>query len=194
MSISRLLPLMIFTATLMVAACSTTGTQPNGQVLSPLTTADHVDLTRFMGRWYVIANISYWGERGYVGSYVEYALRDDGDIDDLFFGHKKSFDQPIKKITLKDWVVNTRTNSEWRASPFWPISFPYLILYVDANYQTAIIGYPDRSLGWIFSRNPNVSKQTLDIMYAKLAEQGYDTHLFLRVPQQAEQIGQSGFQ
>ncbi len=194
MKFSEILHVAIITATLSLVACSSTGPQSNKQAQRTPVTADYVDLKRFMGRWYVISNIPYWGERGYVGSYVEYALREDGDIDDFFFGHKESFDQPIKKITLKDSVVNTRTNAEWRASPFWPISFPYLILYVDTDYQTAIIGYPDRSLGWIFSRRPDVSDQALKVLYAKLSDYGYNTNQFLRVPQNAEEIGQPGFQ
>lgn len=194
MKLSRLFYAALITTTLGLTACATKGTQPNGQSMRPLVTAEYVDLKRFMGRWYVISNIPYWGERGYVGSYVEYALRDDGDIDDFFFGHKKSFDQPLQKITLKDSVVNTDTNAEWRASPFWPISFPYLILYVDADYQTAIIGYPDRSLAWIFSRKADISEQMLKMLQTKLSEHGYDVNQLLRVPQKVTDIGRPGFQ
>ena len=56
----------------------------NGILLAPATATvladllEHkppaVDLQRFMGRWYVIANIPYFAESGYVGSYVEYEV------------------------------------------------------------------------------------------------------------------------
>ncbi len=35
-----------------------------------------VDLPRYMGRWYVIANIPYSAEAGKVGAYTEYRLRE----------------------------------------------------------------------------------------------------------------------
>ena len=73
--------------------------------------------------------------------------RPDGDIDDQFFGYKKDFNAHPDNKVLKDWIVDRATNARWRASPFWPVSFPYLILHVDFRYQYALIGYPDKSLG-----------------------------------------------
>ena len=177
-----------------LVACAGHDIKAGDRATQPLVTAEYVDLDRFMGRWYVIANIPYWGERGYVGSYVEYVRREDGDIDDFYYGRKKSFDHPVKKTHLKDWVVNKKTNAEWRASPFWPLSFPYLILYVDPDYQMALIGYPDRSLGWIFSRSPAIPDATLQALYEKLQAQGYDVQMFRRVAQAPGDLGRDGFQ
>ena len=147
-----------------------------------------------MGRWYVIANIPYFGERDYVGSYVEYALRPDGDIDDFSIGHKGNFAAPADKKVLKDWVVKDSNNAEWRASPFWPLSFAYLILYVDPGYRFALIGYPGKSLGWVFARSPEVSAGTYRSLLTRFDAQGDDTTLFQRVPQTRAQLGQPGFQ
>ena len=65
------------------AACSGPPPNPNPRAAVPLQTVP-VDLQRYMGRWYVIANIPYFGERGNVGSYAEWALRPDGRIDDAY--------------------------------------------------------------------------------------------------------------
>jgi len=180
--------------TLLLAACASTPPNPNPRAEQPLVLAKSVDLDRFMGRWYVIANIPYFAERGYVGSYVEYALRKDGDIDDYFLGHKTTFDAPLEKKTLKDWVIEGTNNARWKSSPFWPLSFDFLIIDVDADYQTAMIGYPDKKWGWIFAREPTLDDATYAKLIAKLDAQGYDTSRFRKVPQSAEQIGQPGFQ
>ncbi|MBL6750820.1 MAG: lipocalin family protein [Nevskia sp.] len=161
---------------------------------APLALAPAVDLQRFMGRWYVIANIPYFGERGYVGSYVEYAQRPDGGIDDLFFGHKGGFDAPLDKKTLKDRVVAGTNNARWRASPFWPVSFPYLILYVDPDYQYALVGYPDKRWGWVFARSPDISDDVYQQLLMRFYTQGYDISRFERVPQTKTQVGRAGFQ
>lgn len=184
----------LFLAVMCLAASACSSLPFSRTIQTPLATVEHVDLPRFMGRWYVISNIPYWGEKGYVGSYVEYSIRDDGDIDDIFFGRKQTFEQPYSETRLKDWVVNKKTNAEWRASPFWPVSFAYLILYVDPEYQSAIIGYPDRSLGWIFSRSPDISQEKLKELYGKLVEQGYDLKQFRRIPQKPVDIGADGYQ
>lgn len=178
----------------LLSACAATPDNPNPRAAAPLTLAPSVDLQRFMGRWYVIANIPYFAEAGYVGSYVEYALRADGDIDDFYYGHKYSFDRPLEQKQLKDWVVAGSNNAHWRSSPFWPLSFDYQILYVDPAYQYALIGYPGKKWGWIFARSPQVSDRKYRELLALLDRQGYDTTRFLRVPQSIDQLGQPGFQ
>ena len=37
----------------------------------PLEAVDYVDLNRYMGRWYLIANIPNFAERGNIAPYVE---------------------------------------------------------------------------------------------------------------------------
>lgn len=197
-SMTKITLLPAFLATLLFTAgslgCASAPPNPNPRAAVPLALAPSVDLPRFMGRWYVIANIPYFGERGYVGSYVEYALRADGDIDDYFFGHQKSFDAPLEKKMLKDWVIPGTNNAQWKARPFWPLAFDFLILNVDADYQTTLIGYPDKQWGWIFARTPEIDEATYAKLLAKLDAQGYDISRFRKVPQRAEQIGQPGFQ
>ena len=180
--------------TLALAACAAAPPNPNPRAEAPLKVAASIDLDRFMGRWYVIANIPYYGERGYVGSYVEYARRDDGRIDDLFIGHKGSFEAPLTTTRLIDTVVENTGNAMWKASPLWPLRFDFLILDVDADYSTALIGYPDKSLGWIFSRDPIMDEASYAANLAKLDAEGYDTSRFRRVPQRVGQVGVEGFQ
>lgn len=178
----------------LLAGCAGTPPNRNPRAQDPLVLAPHVDLDAFMGRWYVIANIPYFGERGYVGSYVEYKLRPDGDIDDIFFGRKGDFTAPVDRKNLKDRVVDRSTNAQWRASPFWPVSFPYLILYVDPAYQYALIGYPDKELGWVFSRSPDMPDDVYRSLMSRFDSQGYDVSRFSRVPQRPQQVGLPGFQ
>jgi len=178
----------------LLSACAAAPENPDPRAAAPLTLAPAVDLNRFMGRWYVIANIPYFAEAGYVGSYVEYALRPDGDIDDVYYGHKSSFDKPLEKKELKDSVVAGSNNAHWRSSPFWPLSFDYQILYVDPAYQYALIGYPDRKWGWVFARSPVIGEPQYRALLARLEQQGYDIARFQRVPQSIEQLGLPGFQ
>jgi apolipoprotein D and lipocalin family protein len=181
-------------AAALLGGCAGTPESSDPRAQAPLRLAPAVDLDRFMGRWYVIANIPYFAEAGYVGSYVEYALRQDGDIDDFYFAHKASFEKPLEKKTLKDSVVPGTHNAQWRSSPFWPLSFGYYILYVDPDYQYALIGYPDRKWGWVFARSPQISEAKYHELLARFDQQGYDTARFQRVPQTIEQLGLPGFQ
>ena len=194
MTLRSIVSLLCAAACVLLGACADAPANPNPRADAPLTLAPAVDLQRFMGRWYVIANIPYFAEQGYVGSYVEYTLRADGDIDDLYFGRKSSFEKPLEQKTLKDSVVSGSNNAEWRSSPFWPVSFSYLILYVDPAYQYALIGYPGRKWGWVFARSPEISDTAYQQLLAELDRHGYDSTRFQRVPQQVDQLGKPGFQ
>ncbi|PMS18068.1 lipocalin [Trinickia dabaoshanensis] len=173
-------------------ACTQPPPNPNPRANVPLQTVP-VDLPRYMGRWYIIANIPYFAERGYVGSYAQWSLRPDGQIDDRFAGHKKRFDAPLTEYHFVDKVVSGSGNGEWRVRLFWPIYVTQLTVYVDPDYRYTILGYPDKSLGWIFSRSPDVSDEVYRSLLVRMEAMGYDTSRVRRVPQLPSQLGKPGF-
>lgn len=161
---------------------------------SGLPQAFSFDLNRYMGRWYVIANIPYWAENGNVGAYVEYRRRDDGDIDDLYFYHPRNFDTPLEEKKGRAYVVAGSGGTQWRVTFLWPIYVDYQVLYVDPDYRYALVGYPDKSLGWVFSREPEIDAATYRSLLAKFATLGYDVSKFKRIPQTPAQMNLPGFQ
>lgn len=153
-------------------------------VKEPLQTVSHVDLPRYMGDWYVIANIPYFAEKNCFDSIESYALRPDGAIDNWFTCRKKSFDAPLERqanalATVKD----TTTNAEWRVRFFKIISVKYLILDLDPNYQWVVVGHPSRKYGWIMARSKVLADPVYSGILQRLAKQGYDTRQFEKVPQ-----------
>jgi apolipoprotein D and lipocalin family protein len=164
-----------------------------GRVEPPLELAPGVDLQRYSGRWYVIANIPYLAERGKVGSYFEVSFPE-GKVQDVYYGRDKSFDADFWTFTMRGYVVPGSGNARWRESPFWPIYLSYLILYVDPNYRTALVGYPGRGYGWVLSRSARMDDAAYRSLLARFAAAGYDTSLFRRVPQFPDEIGKPGFQ
>lgn len=150
----------------------------------PLQTVPHVDLPRFMGDWYVLANIPYFAEKDCFDSIESYALRTDGDIDNWFTCRKKSFDAPMKRVATARAVVDDKaTNAHWRVKFFKVISVQYLILDLDPNYQWVAIGHPSRRYGWIMARSKSLPSTTYQSILTRLGAQGYDTSKFVMVPQ-----------
>lgn len=80
-----------------------------------------VDLLCYMGCWYVIVNILYFGECGNVGSYVEWFLWFDGCIDDVYVYWLGSFDVFFKCMQFVDLVVEGSGGGEWCVCLFWLI-------------------------------------------------------------------------
>ena len=160
-----------------LTGCATGGEGP------PLALAKDVDLERYFGRWYVIANIPYFAERGNMGAYVEYARRPDGQISDVYVAHEDGFSTPLSRTEGRGYVVPGTGNALWRVTFLWPIYVSYPIIYVDEAYRVALVGYPDRSLGWVFSRDQEMDDAVYRELLQRFAAQGYDISKFERVPQ-----------
>jgi apolipoprotein D and lipocalin family protein len=184
--------LFAVTACVVITGCTSGSPNPNPRAALPLQTVA-VDLSRYMGRWYVIANIPYVAERGFVASRAEWTLRDDGRIDDVFIGRKGGFDKPERRYQFLDSVKPGSGGGEWRVRLFWPIYVTQLTLYVDPEYRYTILGYPGKTLGWIFARQPQISEDDYRALLGRLDAMGYDTSRFRRVPQIPSQVGQPGF-
>jgi apolipoprotein D and lipocalin family protein len=153
----------------------------------PLQTVPHVDLPRYMGDWYVIANIPYFAEKNCFDSVESYALRPDGDIDNWFTCRKKSFDAPMEReASARASVKDKSSNAAWRVRFFKIISVQYLILDLDPNYQWVAVGHPSRNYGWIMARTKTLPDATYQGILRRLGEQGYDVAKFEKVPQKAD--------
>ncbi|WP_415914328.1 lipocalin family protein [Paraburkholderia sp. J67] len=175
-----------------LTGCACGPSNPAPRAALPLQSVP-VDLPRYMGRWYVIANIPYFAERGFVASRAEWTLREDGRIDDVFVGRKGGFDEPERRYRFVDTVKPGSGGGEWSVRLFWPIYVTQLTLYVDPDYRYTILGYPGKTLGWIFARQAQISEADYRALLGRLQAMGYDTSRFRRVPQTPDQVGQPGF-
>lgn len=161
-----------------LSSCSST--------MKPPPTVPHLDLPRFMGDWYVIAHIPYSLEKGKVGTLDRYRLREDGRIDNSYLFRRGTLDAPLEEWKGIAWVKNKETNAEWRVQFLWPFRVPFLVIDLDRDYHWAVIGYPNRKLGWVLSRKPQMDEATYKGIMQRLRANGYDTVKFAKVPQRQE--------
>jgi len=152
--------------------------------LPPLETVDYVDLERFMGDWYVIANIPTFVEKGAHNAVESYRLEDDGTIATTFTFRKDAFDGPEKQYHPRGFVRDTRSNAEWGMQFIWPIKGDYRIIYLDQDYSVTIIGRNSRDYVWLMARTPQISDEHYREAVKFIADAGYDTAELQRVPQQ----------
>lgn len=146
-------------------------------------TVDYVDIDRFMGPWYVIANIPTFLEEGAHNAVETYTLNDDGTIATNFTFRKDGFDGKLKEYNPKAFVMDKETNALWGMRFVWPIKADYRIVYLDEEYSLTIIGRQDRDYVWIMARTPTISDIDYDRLVAVVASLGYDTAKLQTVPQ-----------
>ncbi|MDH4000899.1 MAG: lipocalin family protein [Xanthomonadales bacterium] len=150
----------------------------------PLETVNYVDLERFMGDWYVIANIPTFVEKGAHNAVESYHLDDDGTIATTFTFRKDAFDGKEKTYRPRGFVRDTTTNAEWGMQFVWPIKGDYRIIYLAEDYSTTIIGRNKRDYVWLMSREPEMPAAEYQKAVQFITEAGYDISQLQRVPQQ----------
>ncbi|MBT8082884.1 MAG: lipocalin family protein [Gammaproteobacteria bacterium] len=163
-------------ATLFLAACRDGG--------DDLATVDYVDLERFMGPWYVIANIPTALEKNAYNAVETYSLNDDGTIATNFTFRKGSFDGKRKDYNPKGFILDAESNALWGMRFVWPIKADYRIVWLDEDYSTTVIARQARDYVWIMARTPTIADEDYDRIIDFVAEIGYDTAKIQRVPQQ----------
>ncbi|MCK8517069.1 lipocalin family protein [Methylonatrum kenyense] len=153
------------------------------QSTPPMPTVDHVDLDRYMGDWYVIANIPTYLERDAHNAVESYSLNADGTIDTVFTFRQGGFDGEKKRYNPTGFV-RSDNNAEWGMQFIWPIKAEFLVIWLDEDYTQTVIGRSKRDYVWIMAREPEMADKDLQQIIAFLGDKGYDTSEIQMVPQQ----------
>jgi apolipoprotein D and lipocalin family protein len=153
--------------------------------MKPIRTETDVNLTRFMGDWYVIACIPTFIETEATNAVESYELTDPRTVATTFRFNKGSFDGPLKVYRPTGFVREDPSNAVWGMQFIWPIKAEYRIVYVDADYQFTIIGRSKRDYVWIMAREPIISEEDYRALIEIVETEGYDLTQIRRIPQQA---------
>jgi apolipoprotein D and lipocalin family protein len=105
----------------------------------PLKKVSEVDIPRFMGKWYVIANIPTFSEKDATHGIEEYTWNKKEKRIDVMYTQIK--DGEKKEYPQKAWVHDPSGN-EWRIQFFWPFKFDYLIIDLAKDYSYTVVGVP----------------------------------------------------
>jgi apolipoprotein D and lipocalin family protein len=158
---------------ILLGAC---GTPP------PIPTVEHVDLERFMGRWYVLASIPTFIERGAHNAVESYELDADGSVATTFTFRRGGFDGEAVEYRPRGFVRDA-SNAVWGMQFLWPFEAEYRIVYLSPDYAATIIGRSKRDYVWIMARTPTVAEADYERLEARVRELGYDVAKLARVPQ-----------
>jgi apolipoprotein D and lipocalin family protein len=149
---------------------------------APIATVSHVDLERFMGKWYVIANIPTFIERGAHNAVESYRLDADGTIATTFDFRRGAFDGEPVEYTPRGFLRDA-SNAVWGMQFVWPFRAEYRIVYLAPDYSATIIGRSKRDYVWIMARTPTIPEADYARLAARVGELGYDVAKLERVPQ-----------
>ena len=177
--------IMLLFSAMAISGCTTTS-QP------PLQLAQRVDMPCVLGRWYIVATIPNWFEKGMIAPVDAFTLREDGDIQEDFETQWHSFASPRRHYVGRISIRPNTGNAHWRVH-MGPIDLPFLLIDAEKDCRYLLWGENNRSLGWIYSRTPEMNDATYAMLLQRFASQGYDTSRFRKIVQTPGDIPKHDF-
>ena len=129
-----------------------------------------LDINRYLGTWHEVARYPFFFQRGCTQSKAEYVKLAKDRISVVNTCRRSG-----RIVTAKgDAIVSGPGKLRVAFSKLLPIRADYWVLYIDKTYSTAVVGSPNRRVGWILSRSQNRSHKSLEPALAALRRNGYD--------------------
>lgn len=146
-----------------------------------LETVAHVDLDRYVGKWYEVARYPNRFERECDRDVMaEYAKQSNGI---QVVNTCLRVDGKAKRSEGRAKVEDEATNAKLAVTFFWPFYGKYWVIELGQNYEYAVVGEPSRKYLWILSRTNSIP----DAKYREITEQlpakGYDPNKLVRTRQ-----------
>ncbi len=139
---------------------------------------------RYLGIWYEIARYPVFFEQGCTATAAEYGAIDAETISVLNTCRKGAPDGPREQIAGTARIVAPgELKVSFDGVPF--VAADYWVLWVDEDYQTAVVGVPSGTSGWILARTPTIDAERRARAETVLARNGYDPRRLYDVPQAA---------
>ena len=163
-----------------LSACSTS---------TPIRSVPKVDLERFMGDWYVVANIPTFIEREAHNAVESYELISNQQVATTFRFNQGSFDGPVKTYRPTGFVSDDPSNAIWGMQFIWPVKADYRVIYLNEDYTQTVIGRNRRDYLWIMARTPTIPAADYAAIIDLVTDQGYDAAKIRPVPQRETASG-----
>jgi apolipoprotein D and lipocalin family protein len=145
----------------------------------PLDTVPHVDLTRYLGKWYEIASIPQYFQRQCVRDVsAEYASAGSNiSVTNRCItanGDTKTAEgqaRVVDKVSQAKLEVTFVKLFGW----LYLLGGDYWVIDLAEDYHYAVVGHPSRKYAWILASKPQLSATELAGIESRLRQNNYDT-------------------
>ncbi len=151
-------------------------------------TAKNLEIEKFMGDWYVVANIPTYFESKAFNPVERYRLGKGGKIETTFAFNAGSSAGPAKRISATGVVKDRANPAIWGMRFVWPLSADYRVMFVDHDYQHTVVGREKRDFLWIMSRNQPVAAEKLNMLIDLAVSEGYERNKILLTNWQKQKL------
>ena len=148
----------------------------------PVQSVRKVDLNRYLGTWYEIANFPrFFLPKCVADTVSEYTLNGDGTV--AIENRCRTRDGRINQAYGTATPMKGSDNTRMQVSFIRPFSADYVVVGLDPDYRWTVIGSVNRKSLWILSRTPQLPKPELDEALSAAGAQGYPMQQLHYTPQ-----------
>ena len=140
----------------------------------------HVELSKYLGKWYEIAHLPFKFEDGCSDITATYTLLKDGKVGVLNQCIKNG---KAKAAKGKAKVIDKATNAKLKVTFFWPFYGDYWIIRLGNDYDYSVVGTPNRKYLWILSRNPKIDDKLFSQLIEFVKSKGFDIRSLIKTSQ-----------
>jgi apolipoprotein D and lipocalin family protein len=137
----------------------------------------HVELEKYLGKWYEIAHLPFRFEEGCTDITATYSLSKDGDVSVL---NECLKDGKLKQAKGKAKVVDKTTGAKLKITFFWPFFADYWIINLGKDYDYAVVGTPNRKYLWILNRTPQMDNTLYSQLIEFVKSKGFDVNNLIK--------------
>ncbi len=150
-----------------------------------MTVQTDLDVDRYLGRWFEIARYPVVFERGCatVTAHYERMTSDRISVMNVCRDIAGSVVSTISGYA--DVVAPGKLAVTFPSVPFGG-GADYWVLWVDPDYQVAVVGAPNGRSGWILARSQTPNPDLVSKARSEMAQNGYDLDRLLSVPQMVD--------
>ncbi|MEL6387839.1 MAG: lipocalin family protein [Pseudomonadota bacterium] len=153
----------------------------------PLEAVERVDLVRYAGLWYEIARYPNSFQRNCEGVTAEYTPLGDGKVGVVNTCRFGTRDGEPRSAEATARVIASSDGARLFVN-FAPIPLPrgrgnYWVLYLDDDYQHALVGEPSGRFLWMLARTPVVTDEAREALDAAAISAGYSLSLLKETEQ-----------
>ena len=161
----------VLAATLLITAFQGCSTAPP----SGLTAVSGFDAERYTGKWFEIARLDHFFERGLSNVTAQYTKKPDGQITVLNRGYKEATGK-WQDIEGNARFLGDPSVGSLEVKVGAPFYGGYHIIALDKkNYQYALVSGPNRSYLWLLARSPKLDPAIQEQLVAQAKAAGFDT-------------------
>jgi len=140
----------------------------------------HVDLEKYLGKWYEIAHLPARFQEGCFETTATYALSKNGIISVLNECRRKG---KVTQAKGKAKVVDKTTGAKLKVTFFWPFYGDYWIIKLGNDYEYSVVGTPNRKYLWILSRTAQMADNLFSQLIEFVKSKGFDVGSLIKTSQ-----------